>query len=244
MGWQRREAKPTPHPPVTLCPPRNVCVHPGSPRTPLSPPQVCLHHWPCAGCGRDRGDAYRGMGEHGPFLGLRGCPRCPSSPCCCTSGRLLPRAAAEAAPAGRRCSIGTPAPCWTDGACRAAQGWLLGLLQKGPPCPLQAGGQAAGPSPEGVELLACLVGSGSGVASRPPSPAPGLLEQEEGPWQSSGSPGHGTVGPTNRKQCWAHGATLPGQEFLQGAGHGACLGACPGDTVPKVQHLARGSSEA
>lgn len=76
---------------------------------------------------------------------------------------------------------------WDPGPMLA--GWCLsgsaGLAAwpspEGPPCPLQTGGQAAGPGPEGVELLTCLKGLGSGVASLPPNPTPGLLEQEEGP---------------------------------------------------------------
>lgn len=62
-------------------------------------------------------------------------------------------------------------------------------------------------------------GAGRGaVGSRP-------VPRDTAPWAPHTGGGTG-----------AHGAILPGQEFLQGVSRGAGLGACPRDAVPKVQH--------
>lgn len=85
-----------------------------------------------------------------------GCLRCPSGPCSHTWGGLLTQAAAEAAPDGRRRSIGT----------------LGGPPPAGPPCPLQAGGQAAGcrtrPRGFGAPRFPGRLRAGGGLASPQP----------------------------------------------------------------------------
>ena len=173
--------QPPPTPLATLCPPWSVCGRPGLPHTPLSsPPSVSPSLAPCRswqgprGCLQRRGGAQAFPGSHTAVRGAL-------CPCSHTWGGLLTQAAAEAAPDGRRCSTGT-----------------LG----GPPCPLQAGGQAAGLGPVGLELLASLEGSGLVVA---------WLLPNQGCHGQSGCLGHSTVGPTHKRQRW--GPSFLGTSF-------------------------------
>ena len=201
-GNGRRPATPTPR--------RRCALHGASAGAPaylthLSLPlRVCLRHWPRADPGRDRGDACSGVGERGPFLGLTRLSEMPFCPCSHTWGGLLTQATAEAALDGRRCSTGT-----------------LGS----PPCPLQAGGQAAGcgtwPRRFGAPRFPGSLRAGGGLAS----PQPGV------PWTVQ-LPGTQHCGPHTQEA--ALGPILPGHKFLQGAGPG------PGPTwepAPETQFL-------
>lgn len=76
VGWQQwQEANPTPRDAVPST--ERLRASWLTSHTSLPPPQVCLHHWPRADCSRDHRDACRGMGGHGPFLGLTRLPAMP-----------------------------------------------------------------------------------------------------------------------------------------------------------------------
>lgn len=104
--------------------------------------------------------------------------------------------------------------------------------------------QGAGLGPEGVELFACLEGSGWGVAWLSPNPAPGLLEQDGVPWAVARFPGTRHLGPHTQEA--ALGLMVP--SFL-GRSFSRVLAVGPAwEPAPETQFLrsstARGSSEA
>ena len=214
--WAGNGRRPaTPHPPGDAVP---SMEHLRAPRltshTSLFPSECVSVTGPVQTLAGTAGMPAAAWGSAGLSWVSHGCPRCPSAPA------LIPGVGCSPKPLQKlRLMVGD-----------AALGpWAAPRVHCKPVARLQAAG--LGPRGFGAPRFPGSLRAGGGLAS----PQPGV------PW---------TVRLPGTQHCGSHtqeaalGPILPGHKFLQGAGYGAHLGACPGDAVPKVQHPAPGSSEA
>lgn len=245
MGWQWREAQPHPPPRRDSVPSaEHLCAPWLTSHTPLPTPSVSPSLALCRlwqgprGCQQGHGGAWVPPGSHSAAHDALLAPAVAPQVGCTPELLQKPRPPVGDAALGPRPHVGRMvlvgqrragcsafsrrAPVSTANRWPGCRTWPRGCGAPRLPERLRVGGGLASPQP-----YPGTAGAGGGATGGRPAP------QDTAPWapQTGGSAG-------------AHGAILPGQEFLQGAGHGARLGACPGDTVPKVQHPAWGSSEA